>query len=242
MVTGSFKDLISLMSTAAKFISLIESPHARRIHTYPGHILRVLYSLEDNTSIADQVLHKMQGMALSDDGNSDNDITRPQSKTFNWAHNAAVPTEMWILLSNHYLTPPWSSGNSSSPISLTETPMENSFLAGGLLLFANGNRTVAQRTELVSQAINMARTIGVHTGRNESLNSILKAYLACVFWRCFIYDSTPSVVVWGPTMINDEDITVDMFEAGDLGMRTRPAPTSICFTVNAAGMYVVRGP
>ncbi|KAF9296556.1 hypothetical protein BGZ88_012402 [Linnemannia elongata] len=81
----------------------------------------------------------------------------------------------------------------------------------------------------------MSRTIGVRTSRNESLNSILKAYFACVFWRCFICDSTLSVIVWDPTMINDEGITVDMFEAGDLGMRTRPALKSICFTVNAVG-------
>lgn len=63
----------------------------------------------------------------------------------------------------------------------------------------------------------MARTIGIHTRQDESINSIMKAYLARVFWCCFIYDSTLSAIGGGPALINNEDVTVDMFEAGDLG-------------------------
>jgi hypothetical protein len=64
----------------------------------------------------------------------------------------------------------------------------------------------------------MAHTIGLHTRQEESINSITSAHLARVFWCCFIYDSALSAIAGGPILINDENITVDMFEAGDLGL------------------------
>ncbi|KAG0269585.1 hypothetical protein BGZ95_002025 [Linnemannia exigua] len=64
----------------------------------------------------------------------------------------------------------------------------------------------------------MALSLGLHVKQDESTNSIMRAYLARVFWCCFVYDSTFSAIGGEPTLVNDEDITVDMFEAGDLGL------------------------
>ncbi|KAG0377513.1 hypothetical protein BGX24_005956 [Mortierella sp. AD032] len=87
----------------------------------------------------------------------------------------------------------------------------------GLLLFASGNGSFARRSRLANRAITMALTLGLHVKQDESTNSIMRAYLQRMFWCCFVYDSTFSAIRGEPTLINDEDITADMFEAGDLG-------------------------
>ncbi|KAF9123825.1 hypothetical protein BGW39_008676 [Mortierella sp. 14UC] len=74
-----------------------------------------------------------------------------------------------------------------------------------------------QRPELANRAITMALTLGLHVRQDEGVNNIMRAYMARVFWCCFVYDSTFSAIGGEPTLINSENITVDMFEAGDLG-------------------------
>ncbi|KAK3840873.1 MAG: hypothetical protein J3R72DRAFT_446556 [Linnemannia gamsii] len=87
----------------------------------------------------------------------------------------------------------------------------------GLLLFASGNGSFARRSRLANRAITMALTLSLHVKQDESTNSITRAYLQRVFWCCFVYDSTFSSIGGEPTLVGDEDITADMFEAGDLG-------------------------
>ncbi|KAG0250691.1 hypothetical protein BG011_008156, partial [Mortierella polycephala] len=89
-----------------------------------------------------------------------------------------------------------------------------------LLLFAIGHKSPAQRSAFISQAITMALDMGLHTRMDDNVNSFMRSYRARVFWCCYIFDSTASAINGKPALINDEDITVDMFEAGDLGPDT----------------------
>ncbi|KAF9119998.1 hypothetical protein BGX30_003431 [Mortierella sp. GBA39] len=180
---------------------------------------------------------------------ADNNIARPQSRTFSWARDVAMPAETRLLpdreartrlselyYQNRYLPLPMVQRERlvyEENIRISHCmflcnavyyyPFKERYLGThictiqGLLLFANGNRTIAQRTGLVNQAINMACTIGVHSRQDESINSIMKAYLARLFPCCFIYDVTLSAIEEGFALIKDEDIAVYIFEAGDLG-------------------------
>ncbi|KAF9347388.1 hypothetical protein BGX26_001099 [Mortierella sp. AD094] len=89
-----------------------------------------------------------------------------------------------------------------------------------LLLFAIGHKSPAQRSGFISQAITMTLDMGLHTKLDDSVNCIVRAYRARVFWCCFIFDSSSSAIGGKPTLINDEEITVDMVQAGDLGPET----------------------
>ncbi|KAG0223219.1 hypothetical protein BGW42_006011, partial [Actinomortierella wolfii] len=86
-----------------------------------------------------------------------------------------------------------------------------------LLLLAIGNKSPATRSGLVVQAITMALEMGLHLRMDNSVNRFMRAYRARIFWCCYIYDSTTSAIDGKPTVINDEEITVDHFQAGDLG-------------------------
>ncbi|KAG0361243.1 hypothetical protein BGX24_005380, partial [Mortierella sp. AD032] len=86
-----------------------------------------------------------------------------------------------------------------------------------LLLFAIGHKSPAQRSGFISQAITMALDMGLHTKLDDTINRFMRAYRSRVFWCCFIFDSTSSAIGGKPTLINDEEITVDVFDAGDLG-------------------------
>ncbi|KAF9355599.1 hypothetical protein BGX34_010346 [Mortierella sp. NVP85] len=89
-----------------------------------------------------------------------------------------------------------------------------------LLLFAIGHKSPAQRSGFISQAITMALDMGLHMKLDDTVNRFEKAYRARVFWCCFFFDSTSSAIGGKPTLINDEDITVDMTVPGDLGPET----------------------
>ncbi|KAK3821263.1 MAG: fungal-specific transcription factor domain-containing protein [Benniella sp.] len=89
-----------------------------------------------------------------------------------------------------------------------------------LLLFAIGHKSPAQRSGFISQAITMALDMGLHIKLDDTVNRFEKAYRARVFWCCFFFDSTSSAIGGKPTLINDEDITVDMTVPGDLGPET----------------------
>ncbi|KAF9922213.1 hypothetical protein FBU30_007699 [Linnemannia zychae] len=86
-----------------------------------------------------------------------------------------------------------------------------------LLLFAIGHKSPAQRSGFISQAITMALDMGLHTKLDDSVHRFMRAYRSRVFWCAFIFDSTSSAIGGKPTLINDDEITVDIFEAGDLG-------------------------
>ncbi|KAF8941475.1 hypothetical protein BGZ47_007366, partial [Haplosporangium gracile] len=86
-----------------------------------------------------------------------------------------------------------------------------------LLLFAIGHKSPAQRSGFISQAITMALDMGLHTKLDDTVHRFVRAYRSRVFWCAFIFDSTSSAIGGKPTLINDEEITVDIFEAGDLG-------------------------
>ncbi|KAI8601593.1 fungal-specific transcription factor domain-containing protein [Dissophora ornata] len=86
-----------------------------------------------------------------------------------------------------------------------------------LLLFAIGHKSPAQRSGFISQAITMALDMGLHTKLDDSVNRFVRAYRARVFWCCFIFDSTSSAIGGKPTLINDEEIGVEMVELNDLG-------------------------
>ncbi|KAG9068330.1 hypothetical protein KI688_010596 [Linnemannia hyalina] len=158
---------------------------------------------------------------------TDIDIARSQSRAFSWARDVVIPAETRVqpdretrtrlselYYQNRYLP---------LPMVQREHPFKERYLGihictiQGLLLFANESRTIAQRTGLVNQAINMACIITVHSRQDESINSIMKAYLARLFRCCFIYDFTLSAIEGGLALINDEGTAVYMFEAGDLG-------------------------
>ncbi|KAG9321798.1 hypothetical protein KVV02_006544 [Mortierella alpina] len=89
-----------------------------------------------------------------------------------------------------------------------------------LLLFAIGHKSPAQRSAFISQAITMALDMGLHTRLDDTVNQFMRSYRSRVFWCCYLFDSTASAISGKPTLINDEEITVDMFEAGDLGPET----------------------
>ncbi|KAG0211147.1 hypothetical protein BGX28_008457 [Mortierella sp. GBA30] len=89
-----------------------------------------------------------------------------------------------------------------------------------LLLFAIGHKSPAQRSAFISQAITMALDMGLHTRLDDTVNQFMRSYRARVFWCCYLFDSTASAISGKPALINDEEITVDMFEAGDLGPET----------------------
>ncbi|KAF9908818.1 hypothetical protein BX616_011372, partial [Lobosporangium transversale] len=86
-----------------------------------------------------------------------------------------------------------------------------------LLLFAIGFKSPAQRLAFISQAITMALDMGLHTRLDESIHPFVRAYRARVFWCCYLFDSTASAVNGKPGLINDDEISVEMFQAGDLG-------------------------
>ncbi|KAF8955538.1 hypothetical protein BGZ46_002610 [Entomortierella lignicola] len=86
-----------------------------------------------------------------------------------------------------------------------------------LLLFAIGHKSPAQRSGFISQAITMALDMGLHTRLDDSVSPFVRAYRARVFWCCYMFDSTVSAINGKPTLINDEEIGIDMFQAGDLG-------------------------
>ncbi|KAG0016745.1 hypothetical protein BGZ82_000969 [Podila clonocystis] len=86
-----------------------------------------------------------------------------------------------------------------------------------LLLFAIGHKSPAQRSAFISQAITMVLDMGLHNKLDEHLNPFLRAYRARVFWSCYIFDSTTSAINGKPTLINDDEVTVDLPIPGDLG-------------------------
>ncbi|KAF8951543.1 hypothetical protein BGZ52_011137 [Haplosporangium bisporale] len=86
-----------------------------------------------------------------------------------------------------------------------------------LLLFAIGHKSPAQRSAFISQAITMALDMGLHSKLDEHFNPFLRAYRARVFWSCYIFDSTTSAINGKPTLINDDEVTVDLPIPGDLG-------------------------
>ncbi|KAF9559186.1 lactose regulatory protein lac9 and GAL4-like protein [Mortierella alpina] len=77
-----------------------------------------------------------------------------------------------------------------------------------------------KRSAFISQAITMALDMGLHTRLDDTVNQFMRSYRSRVFWCCYLFDSTASAISGKPTLINDEEITVDMFEAGDLGPET----------------------
>ncbi|ORY99516.1 fungal-specific transcription factor domain-domain-containing protein [Lobosporangium transversale] len=89
-----------------------------------------------------------------------------------------------------------------------------------LLLFAIGHKSPAQRSGFISQAITMALDMGLHTKLDESVNPFMRAYRARVFWCCYVFDSTSSAIGGKPTLINDDEISVEMVQVGDLGPDT----------------------
>ncbi|KAI7832586.1 fungal-specific transcription factor domain-containing protein, partial [Gamsiella multidivaricata] len=89
-----------------------------------------------------------------------------------------------------------------------------------LLLFAIGHKSPAQRSAFISQAITMALDMGLHTRLDSSAHPFVRAYRARVFWCCYLFDSTASAINGKPALINDEEISIDMFQAGDLGPDT----------------------
>ncbi|KAG0341039.1 hypothetical protein BG000_010388 [Podila horticola] len=86
-----------------------------------------------------------------------------------------------------------------------------------LLLFAIGHKSPAQRSAFISQAITMVLDMGLHNKVDGYLNPFLRAYRARVFWSCYIFDSTTSAINGKPTLINDDEVTVDLPIPGDLG-------------------------
>ncbi|KAF9081567.1 hypothetical protein BGX23_000734 [Mortierella sp. AD031] len=86
-----------------------------------------------------------------------------------------------------------------------------------LLLFAIGHKSPAQRSAFISQAITMALDMGLHNRLDDSVNPYMRAYRARTFWCCYLFDSTASAISGKPGLINDEEIGVDMFTAGELG-------------------------
>ncbi|KAG0376544.1 hypothetical protein BGX24_007594 [Mortierella sp. AD032] len=86
-----------------------------------------------------------------------------------------------------------------------------------LLLFAIGHKSPAQRSAFISQAITMALDMGLHNRLDDSVNPYMRAYRARTFWCCYLFDSTASAINGKPGLINDEEIGIDMFTAGELG-------------------------
>ncbi|OAQ35299.1 hypothetical protein K457DRAFT_656776 [Linnemannia elongata AG-77] len=86
-----------------------------------------------------------------------------------------------------------------------------------LLLFAIGHKSQAQRSAFISQAITMALDMGLHNKLDDSVNPYVRAYRARTFWCCYLFDSTASAINGKPGLINDEEIGIDMFTAGELG-------------------------
>ncbi|KAF9148270.1 hypothetical protein BG015_010002 [Linnemannia schmuckeri] len=86
-----------------------------------------------------------------------------------------------------------------------------------LLLFAIGHKSQAQRSAFISQAITMALDMGLHNRLDDSVNPYVRAYRARTFWCCYLFDSTASAINGKPGLINDEEIGIDMFTAGELG-------------------------
>ncbi|KAF9920367.1 hypothetical protein FBU30_009831 [Linnemannia zychae] len=86
-----------------------------------------------------------------------------------------------------------------------------------LLLFAIGHKSHAQRSAFISQAITMALDMGLHNRLDDSINPYVRAYRARTFWCCYLFDSTASAINGKPGLINDEEIGIDMFTAGELG-------------------------
>ncbi|GJJ74386.1 hypothetical protein EMPS_06744 [Entomortierella parvispora] len=86
-----------------------------------------------------------------------------------------------------------------------------------LLFFAIGHKSPAQRSAFISQAITMALDMGLHTRLDDTVNSFMRSYRARIFWCCYLFDSSASAINGKPALISDEEISVDMIEAGDLG-------------------------
>ncbi|KAG0053576.1 hypothetical protein BGZ83_000860 [Gryganskiella cystojenkinii] len=86
-----------------------------------------------------------------------------------------------------------------------------------LLFFAIGHKSPAQRSAFISQAITMALDMGLHTRVDDSVDRCMRSYRARIFWCCYLFDSSASAINGKPALINDEEVSVDMLEAGDLG-------------------------